>query len=310
MSVTSGGEPRPVRPDRPRVTIGMPVYNGKRFLGRSLESLLGQTFSGFELIISDNASTDGTAEICAALAARDPRIRYIRQPENRGSQANFNVVLQEACGEYFMWAAADDEWDPDYVETLVRFLDANRDYVGAFGQYTMLDSEGRKAPVVSRLRLERDSALARVVSLARHRDDRFVYGLFRKPVLGHAPFRPWRIARRSPVDGAFPLLFRVVSAGKVKLNLRTRFYYRVWSSSASAGQLSGWISLVIKANLLVGATRAVWQGSRSPTTAILAVGPIGLYQARSLIWYLVGGGRIVRGLRALSARRGGGTLPS
>ncbi|MCT7961886.1 glycosyltransferase family 2 protein [Laspinema sp. D1] len=99
----------------PKVSIGMPVYNGEPFIREALDSLLAQTFTDFELIISDNASTDGTEAICQEYAAKDKRIRYIRQTENRGAAANFQFVLDEAVGEYFMWAAHDDTWTKDYL---------------------------------------------------------------------------------------------------------------------------------------------------------------------------------------------------
>ena len=92
----------------PRVSIGMPVFNGDKFIREALDSLLAQTFTDFELIISDNASTDRTEAICREYAERDKRIRYVRQAENLGPAANFRFVLDEAVGEYFMWAAADD----------------------------------------------------------------------------------------------------------------------------------------------------------------------------------------------------------
>ncbi len=96
-----------------------------------LDSLLAQSFSDFEIIISDNASTDDTAAICQAYAAQDPRIRYIRQPTNIGPEANFKFVLDQANAPYFMWSAADDARSQDYVEENVRFLDTHADYVAS-----------------------------------------------------------------------------------------------------------------------------------------------------------------------------------
>jgi glycosyltransferase involved in cell wall biosynthesis len=101
------------------VSIGMPVYNGEKYICEALDSLLNQSHADFELIISDNASTDATEEICRKYAAKDLRIRYIRQSENRGILANFQFVLDEARGEYFMWAAADDAWDVNWIDELL-----------------------------------------------------------------------------------------------------------------------------------------------------------------------------------------------
>lgn len=115
----------------PKISIGMPVYNGEKFIREALDSLLTQTFTGFELVISDNASTDGTEAICREYAAHDPRIRYVRQSENRGPSANFQFVLDEAVGEYFMWAACDDTRSPDFLEVNFKFLSENPEYAAS-----------------------------------------------------------------------------------------------------------------------------------------------------------------------------------
>lgn len=104
----------------PTVSIGMPVYNGERYIKEALNSLLAQSFKDFELIISDNASTDNTEIICREYNDRDPRIRYVRQSENKGAVANFQFVFDEAKGKYFMWAAHDDVWDVGWIETLLK----------------------------------------------------------------------------------------------------------------------------------------------------------------------------------------------
>lgn len=103
----------------PMVSIGMPVYNGENYIREALDSLLAQTFTDFELIISDNASTDGTQAICEAYAANDARIKYIRQSENLGAGKNFEYVLEHSCGKYFMWAAHDDMWAINWLEALI-----------------------------------------------------------------------------------------------------------------------------------------------------------------------------------------------
>ena len=118
-------------PAVPKVSIGMPVYNGEQFIRCALDSLLEQSFPDFELIISDNASTDGTEEICREYAARDQRINYVRQPLNLGAYANFKFVLDEAHGEYFMWAACDDIRSADFIELNFKFLSENQEYVAS-----------------------------------------------------------------------------------------------------------------------------------------------------------------------------------
>jgi len=106
----------------PIVSIGMPVFNGEPFIREALDSLLAQTFTDFELIISDNASTDNTERICREYCSKDKRIRYVRWPENRGGFKNFKFVLDEAAGKYFMWAAADDAWNIDWIKILTESI--------------------------------------------------------------------------------------------------------------------------------------------------------------------------------------------
>ena len=115
----------------PKVSIGMPVFNGEHYIHKALDSLLAQTFIDFELIISDNASTDGTEIICRKYAANDERIRYFRQTTNQNAYLNFQFVLDKALGEYFMWAAADDWWSPNFIEVNARALDLNTHFVAS-----------------------------------------------------------------------------------------------------------------------------------------------------------------------------------
>jgi glycosyltransferase involved in cell wall biosynthesis len=122
-------------PSPPEVSIGMPIYNGEKFMRRALDSLLSQSFHDFELIISNNGSTDLTAEICEMYASKDSRISYINQPENKGSLFNFRFVLSKSLGKYFMWAAADDLWDKDFIKQCVNCLNNRADVGLCFSKY-------------------------------------------------------------------------------------------------------------------------------------------------------------------------------
>jgi glycosyltransferase involved in cell wall biosynthesis len=126
----------------PRLTVGLPVYNGQNFLTESLDALLAQTYTDFELIISDNASTDATEEICREYAARDPRIRYVRQPVNIGANPNHNFVVQVARGEFLKWASHDDLYAPQLLESCVEALDERRDVVLAHAHMAIVDAQG------------------------------------------------------------------------------------------------------------------------------------------------------------------------
>lgn len=118
----------------PAVSIGMPVFNGAKTLVAAIESLLAQTFRDFELIVSDNGSTDTTQQICEQFANRDQRIKYIRQPHNQGAARNFDFVLELSTGEYFMWAASDDKWHPQFIERNVAALSSNLDIVASISE--------------------------------------------------------------------------------------------------------------------------------------------------------------------------------
>lgn len=126
----------------PRLTIGLPVYNGEKYIAESLEALLGQSFTDFELIISDNASTDGTGDICRGYERRDSRVRYIRQPRNIGLSPNHNFVAGRARGELFKWASYDDLYARDLLERCVDALDKYPEVVLAHSWTANVDGSG------------------------------------------------------------------------------------------------------------------------------------------------------------------------
>jgi glycosyltransferase involved in cell wall biosynthesis len=110
---------------KPLVSIGMPVYNGEIYVSKAIRSLLLQDYSNFELIISDNASVDDTAIICRNYAAKDSRIIFHQNIYNMGAYENFKLVLRMSKGEFFMFAACDDFWEPTFISSLVSSLLAN-----------------------------------------------------------------------------------------------------------------------------------------------------------------------------------------
>lgn len=118
------------------LTIGVPVFNGEKTISRCIDSLLRQTFDGFKLIISDNASTDSTQKICEDYAKKDNRIQYIKQKKNIGQLTNFNFLLNNSATKYFMWAAADDIWDPHFVKKNLDVLESDENIVGSIGKVT------------------------------------------------------------------------------------------------------------------------------------------------------------------------------
>jgi glycosyltransferase involved in cell wall biosynthesis len=113
--------------NKPRVSIGLPVFNGENYLAAALDSIHDKTFGSFEVVICDNASTDGTEEICRRYAAHDRRVRYHRNEMNLGASANFNRTFELSIGTYFKWAAHDDLIAPTYLERCVAALDSEPD---------------------------------------------------------------------------------------------------------------------------------------------------------------------------------------
>lgn len=143
--------------NQPRLSIGLPVYNGEKFISAALDSLLAQTFTDFELIISDNASTDKTEEICRAYAAQDQRIRYYRNDTNIGCARNFNRVFDLSVGEYFKWAAHDDLHAPDFLAKCVAVLDNNPTVILCHSHVYFIDENGEFLQNYS-IKLKTDSA--------------------------------------------------------------------------------------------------------------------------------------------------------
>ena len=115
---------------KPKLIIGMPIYNGEKFIKLRLESLLSQKFIDFKLIISDNASTDKTEQICREFLMKDDRIQYFRQKKNIGSRKNFIFVLENADSDYFAWIAVDDITMPEFFDETINTLNSNDKLVG------------------------------------------------------------------------------------------------------------------------------------------------------------------------------------
>lgn len=129
-------------PERPMVSIGMPVYNGENFVAEALESIVGQTYENLEILVGDNASTDATEEICREFAAKDDRIRYVRHAENLGASSNHDFVFFNSGGPLFKLAAHDDVLHPAFVERCVDALAAHPEVVLAFPRTRHIDAGG------------------------------------------------------------------------------------------------------------------------------------------------------------------------
>ncbi|OLC77071.1 MAG: hypothetical protein AUH78_05100 [Gemmatimonadetes bacterium 13_1_40CM_4_69_8] len=127
----------------PRVSVGVPVHNGERYLGEALDSLLAQTFEDFELIVCDNASTDRTGDIARSYAAKDRRVRYACNEQNLGANRNFRRTFELSSGEYFRWTSADDLAGPELLARCVEVLDRDPGAVLACPKTRFIDEDGR-----------------------------------------------------------------------------------------------------------------------------------------------------------------------
>jgi glycosyltransferase involved in cell wall biosynthesis len=257
----------------PRVSIGLPVYNGEAFLAEAIDSLLAQTFSDFELVITDNASTDQTEAICRGRAARDPRIRYHRNPENVGAMRNFNRVFELARGAYFKWAAHDDVHEPDYLRRCVEVLDADPAVVLVYPRSRDIDESGATLRTVGTgLTTDVARAAARFRAMIRREHSCVaIFGLLRADVL--------RATRRlsNYADCDRVLLSEIALAGRVRelpealfahrqhrnrsvWQYRTRQTRGAWFDPARAGrpafpytrQFGGYLGAVARAPLGAG----------------------------------------------------------
>lgn len=128
---------------RHKVAVGLAVFNGAKYLAAAVESILAQSLGDFELLISDNASMDGTQEICQRFADEDRRVRYMRNAVNLGVTENFNIVFRAASSEYFRWAAHDDVMAPTYLQKCVAMLDSDQGAAAAHSLTREIDENGR-----------------------------------------------------------------------------------------------------------------------------------------------------------------------
>jgi glycosyltransferase involved in cell wall biosynthesis len=169
----------------PRLSVGIPVYNGERFLEQGIRSILNQTFTDFELILSDNASTDRTPEICQDFAAQDKRIRFYRSERNKGGGWNHNRVLELARGFYFKWQSNDDLCHPSMIEKCVDALERNENAVLAHPRTTIIDETGNVIENYTLdLRTDVEDVATRFYDLIMSYHQCYqIYGVIRKSVL-------------------------------------------------------------------------------------------------------------------------------
>jgi glycosyltransferase involved in cell wall biosynthesis len=168
-----------------RVNIALPVFNGERFLAEAIESILHQTYEDFRLILCDNASTDGTGEICRHYAGIDDRVRYLRNDQNLGAAPNFNRAFDLANAEYFKWHACDDLLAPNFLDVAVSVLDSHKDAVLFQSRVRHIDGAGNDLETSDAVRRDMDHARAskRLAAHLRSLSIWTIYGLIRSAAL-------------------------------------------------------------------------------------------------------------------------------
>lgn len=249
----------------PRLSIGLPVYNAEKYLADCLRNLLDQSFSDFELIISDNGSTDRTREICERAAAGDARVRYHRGESNRGASWNFNRALELARAPYFKWAAYDDRISQGFLEAAVTALDARPGIILAYGNTVIIDAEGKEVenrPDGIAIVGERPAVRLREY-LHKVGYTNAIYGVMRTETLRHTSGL-----------GAYPgsdvvLLGELAVLGRFEEILSITFYRRIHPqasapSNPSLSQLAAWWKPGSSGRLVLPA----WTHLRGYTAAI------------------------------------------
>lgn len=177
---------------KPLVSIGVPVFNGEKYIGTALESLLAQTYENIEIIVSDNGSTDETLAICRRYSD-DSRVRVVHHAQNGGATFNFEYVLQEARGEYFMWAAFDDIYLPGFVELCVSRVESNASWSFSYSSLVFIDEQGEVSESFSSAYdnpdLSASSTLCRAYSWWKQPGWYVIYALFKTDVVRNIPLR-------------------------------------------------------------------------------------------------------------------------
>jgi glycosyltransferase involved in cell wall biosynthesis/ADP-heptose:LPS heptosyltransferase/SAM-dependent methyltransferase/predicted O-methyltransferase YrrM len=208
----------------PLVSIGMPVYNGEKYLRLALDSLLSQDYDNFELIISDNASTDHTADLCLEYHKKDRRIRVYQNDTNNGPGYNFNRVFHLSSGEYFMWAANDDLWDKSYISKCVDMLKENPSAVMCCTDIQCIDSTGKFTSHRKLVTFSPNmSATEQVSTLTQWTGWLSIYSLIRTEAL-----RKTRLCFQPMLGGDILLLFELCLLGPFARVPEFLFYYRIF----------------------------------------------------------------------------------
>lgn len=222
---------------KPLVTIGMPVYNGELYIAEAIDSILNQSYQQLELVISDNASTDGTEQICRSYAQKDPRVRYYRFDRNYGAAKNYNHTFELAKGKYFKWAAHDDLIAPEYIEKCVNVLEKYERVGLCQTCKVIINQHGERRRGSNYFNTERGNLYKNYVSFLRYfrfiQDDAdIVFGVFRSGVLSKTEL----IGNYHSAD--FVLTAHMILMSEIHIIEEELFYRRIHSNISTCQNVS------------------------------------------------------------------------
>lgn len=221
----------------PLVSIGMLAYNDESYVGLAIGDMLSQSFEDFELIISDDCSADRTAEICREYAQKDSRIRFFRQEPRLGMQKNYEFVLGQARGQFFMWASSDDRWDKDFISTLFAVIKQDKSLTSVFCPFQFIDEDGTpytgKDDGIYTNNYSGRNAFSRLAKFCFFYSDAFFYGLHRRELIQDVQIPVWwGINSVTPANNNYPpLCLFLARGGYLSIGESPLFFKRVHQNS-------------------------------------------------------------------------------
>jgi glycosyltransferase involved in cell wall biosynthesis len=276
----------------PLVGIGIPVYNGGRRLREALDSILAQRWTDFEVLISDNGSTDDTASICAEYADRDSRIRYVRHPQNRGLPFNWNYVARNTRGRYFKWASSNDLIAPRMLELCTAALEADPEAVVAYGRTALVGMHGEPVrDYDADFAILDPSPAQRLLAAHRIGLNNPVCGVIRRSALAGSPLiRPYPasdyvLISELALRGKFVLVPEILFLRRTDPSSITTDLRRVDSIRLHDPSSTGREAVALRRYLdLIGVACTVGRlGARERLKAIVAAGRIALWARRRIL---------------------------
>jgi len=264
-TLPSSTKAKNMRGSRPCLSIGLPVYNGANFLGQAVESILAQTYEDFALVISDNASTDNTEEICRAYAEKDERVHYRRNQENVGAVRNYNRLFEACESEYFKWAAHDDLLAPEYLARCMEVLERRPSVTVCHTQTIYIDGSGATCGDFDDqldLRAPRPHERYRDYLFRPYPRCNAIFGVIRTSVLHQTPLFGRYLSSDRVLLGELALrgeIYRIPQP----LFLRRDHSQQAWKANPTREMLRAWFDPKLKGKIAFPSWRLLLEHSRS-----------------------------------------------